>query len=55
MEFALPITLSELASQGFSYFFPLLAYGNIAVGGAALGVWFKTKNNRLKRQQCRLA
>ena len=45
---ALPITLSELASQGFSYFFPLLAYGNIAVGGAALGVWFKTKNNRLK-------
>lgn len=45
---ALPITLTELASQGFSYFFPLLAYGNIAVGGAALGVWFKTKNQRLK-------
>lgn len=39
---ALPITLSELASQGFPIF-PLLAYGNIAVGGAALGVWFKTK------------
>ena len=45
---ALPITLTELASQGFSYFFPLLAYGNIAVGGAALGVWFKTKNTKMK-------
>lgn len=45
---ALPITLTELASQGFSYFFPLLAYGNIAVGGAALGVWYKTKNSRIK-------
>ena len=45
---ALPITLTELASQGFSYFFPLLAYGNIAIGGAALGVWFKTKNSKMK-------
>ena len=45
---ALPITLTELASQGFSYFFPLLAYGNIAVGGAALGVWYRTKNKTLK-------
>lgn len=45
---ALPITLTELASQGFSYFFPLLAYGNIAVGGAALGVWYKTRNQKMK-------
>lgn len=45
---ALPITLTELASQGFSYFFPLLAYGNIAIGGAALGVWYRTKNKTLK-------
>jgi PTS system beta-glucosides-specific IIC component len=45
---ALPITLTELASQGYSYFFPLLAYGNIAIGGAALGVWYKTKNSKLK-------
>lgn len=45
---ALPITLTELASQGFSYFFPLLSYGNIAIGGAALGVWYKTKNSKLK-------
>ena len=45
---ALPITLTELASQGFSYFFPLLAYGNIAVGGATLGVWYKTRNQKMK-------
>ncbi len=45
---ALPITMTELSTQGFSYFFPLLAYGNIAVGGAALGIWLRTKNNNLK-------
>lgn len=45
---AMPITMTELSVQGFSYFFPLLAYGNIAVGGAALGVWLRTKNNKLK-------
>lgn len=45
---ALPITLTELASQGFSYFFPLLAYGNIAIGGAALGVYLRTRNKELK-------
>ncbi|MGN1344743.1 MAG: PTS transporter subunit EIIC [Traorella sp.] len=45
---ALPITLTELSTQGFSYFFPLLAYGNIAVGGAALGVYLRTKNQNLK-------
>ena len=45
---ALPITLGELTTKGFSLFFPLLAYGNIAVGGAALGVYMKTKNSTLK-------
>lgn len=45
---ALPITISELTAKGFSLFFPLLAYGNIAVGGAALGVYLKTKNENLK-------
>ena len=45
---ALPITISELTAKGYSLFFPLLAYGNIAIGGAALGVYFRTKNEGLK-------
>ena len=45
---ALPITIAELTSQGYSLFFPLLAYGNIAVGGAALGVYLKSRNKNLK-------
>lgn len=46
---AVPITLTELAAQGFSNFFPLLSYGNIAVGGAALGVYLRTRNSTLKQ------
>ena len=45
---ALPITIGELTTKGYSLFFPLLAYGNIAVGGAALGVYLRTKNENLK-------
>lgn len=45
---AVPITLGELTTKGFSLFFPLLAYGNIATGGAALAVYMKTKNHNLK-------
>ena len=45
---AMPITLTEIGAQGFSLFFPLLAYGNIAVGGAALGVYLRSKNKNLK-------
>lgn len=45
---ALPIALGEITSKGYSLFFPLLAYGNIAVGGAALGVYLRSKNQNLK-------
>lgn len=45
---AVPITLGELTTKGFSLFFPLLAYGNIATGGAALAVYAKTKNRNFK-------
>ena len=45
---ALPITISELTTKGFSLFFPLLSYGNIAVGGAALGIYLRSKNEGLK-------
>jgi PTS system beta-glucosides-specific IIC component len=45
---AIPIVFMELANEGYSILYPLLAFANIAVGGAAFGVALKTKNKNFK-------
>lgn len=47
---AIPIVLNELASAGFSLVFPILGFGNAAIGGSALGVALKTKNAELRSE-----
>lgn len=49
----IPIMLNNISSQGFDTMLPMLVPAVLAQGGAALGVYLKTKN--LKRKQLALS
>lgn len=43
------IDIGQLAKYGFTYWLPLASAANVAQGGAALAVAFKTKNSKTKQ------
>lgn len=45
---AIPIVLQEMSMFGYTILFPLLAYGNAAIAGSALGVAIKTKKTSMR-------